>query len=230
MSRPPLCIVSWNVRKAVGLDWRRDPVRVLAVLGGLGADVVLLQEADKRLPPRHAALPPALLDAAGWHSLDPDPSTPSIGHHGNAILLRYGVSATHITALDLPGTEPRGAILARILGPFGAVTVGGLHLGLRHGDRIRQVDRAVTEAVRLGGPAILGGDLNEWRTGRDTLMLRPGWRMMTPGPSFHAARPIFQLDRFLLGPDTGHAEVETIPPDFARRASDHLPIRLRTLC
>ena len=31
---------SWNIRKCVGLDWRRNPHRVAHVLAGLGADIV----------------------------------------------------------------------------------------------------------------------------------------------------------------------------------------------
>ena len=42
-------VASYNIRKAVGLDRRRDPERILAILNELGADVVALQEADRKL-------------------------------------------------------------------------------------------------------------------------------------------------------------------------------------
>ena len=51
-------IVSYNIRKAVGLDRRRDPERILAILREVDADIVVLQEADRRLGRRSAALPP----------------------------------------------------------------------------------------------------------------------------------------------------------------------------
>jgi endonuclease/exonuclease/phosphatase family metal-dependent hydrolase len=54
-------LASWNIRKCVGLDRRRDPHRVARVLAGIGADVVALQEADRRLGKRPAALPAALV-------------------------------------------------------------------------------------------------------------------------------------------------------------------------
>ena len=38
----PLRIGSWNIRKAVGLDWRRDPARVLRVLGRMNLDIVIV--------------------------------------------------------------------------------------------------------------------------------------------------------------------------------------------
>ena len=43
-----ITVASYNMRKAIGLDRRRDPQRVLDVLHQIDADVVALQEADKR--------------------------------------------------------------------------------------------------------------------------------------------------------------------------------------
>ena len=71
----PLKIASWNIRKCVGLDRRRDPVRVAGVIAGLEADAVALQEADHRLGRRPAALTPEVIEgetglvpvAAGGH-------------------------------------------------------------------------------------------------------------------------------------------------------------------
>lgn len=224
-----LTIASWNIRKAVGLDWRRDPERVLRVLATLEADVVLLQEADKRLAPRPPALPPQMVRAAGWTALDADPATPSIGHHGNAVLLRAGWRATRLEAVDLPGLEPRGGVLAWLEGPAGAITVGGLHLGLRHVDRCRQVAAILAALNDVTGPIVLGGDLNEWRSGPDALPLPAGWTVVAPGASFHADRPLVAFDRFLLGPGVTMREADVLPPDRALRASDHLPIRIPRL-
>ncbi|MGB0968912.1 MAG: endonuclease/exonuclease/phosphatase family protein, partial [Halocynthiibacter sp.] len=52
-----LRIASYNIRKCIGLDRRRDPHRTAGVIQALRADIVLLQEADKRLGARPAALP-----------------------------------------------------------------------------------------------------------------------------------------------------------------------------
>jgi len=54
-------IASYNIRKAVGTDRRRDPARILKVLNRIEADVVMLQEADLRLGPRPAAIPRFLI-------------------------------------------------------------------------------------------------------------------------------------------------------------------------
>lgn len=216
-----LRIVSWNIRKAVGLDWRRDPGRVLGVLRTMSPDVVLLQEADRRLPPRPAALPVDLVAQAGWTSIDADPATPSIGHHGNAVLLRPDLEAVQILGIDLPGLEPRGGLLARLRGRGGEITLAGLHLGLRRADRRRQIMRAAEAAAAFGGPVVMGGDLNEWR---GALPAPEGWSWIVPGPSFHADLPRLSLDRFLCGPGVRVERHGVLPRATADRASDHLPI------
>lgn len=210
-------LVSWNVRKAVGLDWRRDPARVLAVLADLEPDVVLLQEADKRLGPRPAALPPAMAARAGFHAVDAAPG-PSLGWHGNAVLLRGTLRAAEIRCIDLPGLEPRGAVAVRV----GALWICGAHLGLRRGDRRRQMAALLGQ---LPSPAVIGGDFNEWSHDPSALGIAPPWRMTVPGPSFHAAKPVMALDRFVARGVRLHAAA-VVPPEAARRASDHLPVRV----
>ena len=49
-------IATYNIRKCVGLDWRRRPDRVIRVLAEIDADIVALQEADRRLGRRAATL------------------------------------------------------------------------------------------------------------------------------------------------------------------------------
>ncbi len=78
-----LRLASYNIRKAVGLDWRRDPARIVAVANTLRADVLVLQEADLRLGPRPGAIPRSLIEretdyeivdvALGWQC---DPGAP----------------------------------------------------------------------------------------------------------------------------------------------------------
>ena len=56
-----ILVASYNIRKAIGTDRRRRPERIFDVLGELDADVVALQEADRRFGARHSALPGTLL-------------------------------------------------------------------------------------------------------------------------------------------------------------------------
>ena len=80
-------IVSYNIRKAVGLDGRRDPERVQKVLMATKADVLVLQEADRRVPPRRSALPKTILEAeTPYRVADVAVTDVSLGWHGNAVL------------------------------------------------------------------------------------------------------------------------------------------------
>jgi len=58
-----LRVASYNIRKAKGLDRRRDPGRILKVLNGLDADIITLQEADLRLGARPSALCRDMIEA-----------------------------------------------------------------------------------------------------------------------------------------------------------------------
>lgn len=221
---PSIRIVSWNIRKAVGLDWRRQPERVLRVLQRIEPDIVLLQESDKRLPPRPPALPLDLVRRAGWTAIDADPNTPSIGYHGNAILLGPDFQLETFKALDLPGLEPRGAVLAKVTSPGISLTLGALHLGLRRRDRLAQMAHVLDVAHQFDGPIVLGGDLNEWRKTKSLLPPGSNWTDIAPGPSFHASAPRFCLDRFLINETVTIGSHGVLSRQSAERASDHLPI------
>lgn len=62
MSPHPITVASYNMRKALGTDRRRNPQRVLDVLHEIDADVVALQEADRRTGGRASAVPHELID------------------------------------------------------------------------------------------------------------------------------------------------------------------------
>ena len=63
-----LTFASYNIHKAVGVDGRRDPERIIAVLRELNADVIALQEADRRFGERESVLPKAMLDDTPWRA------------------------------------------------------------------------------------------------------------------------------------------------------------------
>ena len=87
-----LRVASYNIRKCIGLDRRRDPGRVLGVIGALNADVVALQEVDRRIGARSATLDPGqILARTGLVPVPLGTNGPSMGWHGNALLVRNGV-------------------------------------------------------------------------------------------------------------------------------------------
>ncbi len=217
-------VASYNIRKCVGLDRRRDPDRTLDVIADLGADIVALQEADRRLPPRPSALPPDTAARLGMEALDVDPSTPSIGFHGNALLIRGGFRMTRLRGLDLPGLEPRGAIIAELTRNGAPLRVVATHLGLLR--RYRQLQlQAISKAAAEGPPmpTLIMGDFNEWSPTNGFGVLQ-GYRVHSPGHSYHAARPVAPLDRFALSTGLRLLRSSVVSEGAAKVASDHLPI------
>jgi len=222
-----LRLASYNVHKCLGLDRRRKPGRIIAVLDALGADVVALQEVDHRLAPRHAALPRALIaHETDFEVLPLAVSAPSLGWHGQAILTRRGIGVTGLARIQLPGLEPRGAVMADLALPGGAaLRVVGVHLGLVRRYRLMQL--AAIRAA-LGGhvamPTVILGDFNEWSVAGGTATLGEGFRVHAPGLSFPALRPVAALDRVAPGPGVHLRAAGVLRTAPARIASDHLPV------
>ncbi|RGP36461.1 endonuclease/exonuclease/phosphatase family protein [Pseudotabrizicola alkalilacus] len=216
-----LKVVSYNIRKAVGLDWRRSPERILRVLDQLNPDVAVLQEADKRLGPRPTALPRDMIThLTQMEVVDLGLSERGIGWHGNAVLVRRGLAVEARMRLSLPGLEPRGAVMVRV----GGFWIVGTHLGLIR--RWRQLQ--MSEILRHLGPvadrALVVGDFNEWSPVLGFEPWTPKLRMVAPGLTFHAARPVAPLDRFAHGRVLKITNCGVASGGLARMASDHLPI------
>lgn len=225
MSEPALRIATYNIQKCVGLDLRRQPRRTLQVLSALGAEVVLLQEADKRLPPRPAALPHFVLEEAGWEVADLG-GAGSLGWHGNAVVWRPESAALldkgHI---HLPGLEPRGAVWAALETAIGPVRVIGAHLGLTGRARREQVHHLMQETRKLGGiPVVWGGDFNEWSRRGVLEHIAPDMRFLPPKSSFPALRPLGALDRIAHSAGLRVAGHGVFTEQPAHIASDHLPV------
>ncbi len=215
-------VASYNIRKCIGLDRRRRPGRIVDVINAIGADVIALQEADRRLGPRPAAITAEQIARdTDFRALEIDPDSPSIGWHGNALLVRKGLQASEVRRVELPGTEPRGAISARVGGRFSVVAT---HLGLLRRDRRRQLDAIVEHLNGARTNAVILGDFNEWSQNRGLEPLDLGFRIHSPGLSYHAARPVAALDRFALGDGLALTDAGVVETPLSRIASDHLPI------
>lgn len=222
---------SYNVHKCVGMDGRFDPGRVTAVIAELGADVLALQEIDRRFGRRTGLLDAAALERATGLTLLPVSDTPG-GHgwHGNALCVRRG-TAIRIRRLALPGAEPRGAVVADLALPAGRLRVVAAHLGLLRRHRALQV-AAILEAIADGEdlPILLLGDLNEWRPGARSALrgLEPVFGPLPPGPqSFPSRLPMVALDRIIGRPNGLVGTVRAHDSALARAASDHLPLTAR---
>ncbi len=224
--KPNLKLLSWNIRKAVGTDWRRRPDRIIAALADLRPAICVLQEADRRLSPRRAALPPAeIRPATGLRSVGAASNGVSLGHHGIAILVCDAVEVRSVAPVDLPGTEPRGALFADLGTTIGPLRVVGVHLGLRRRDRRAQLLAIRHQMAALSPmPTIIAGDFNEWSRRVGLGRLASSFTIHAPGPTFHSSRPIGFLDRIATSPDLTVAAQGVVRHPLVDRASDHLPI------
>ena len=227
-----ITFASYNIHKAIGLDRRRDPDRIIAVLREIDADVVALQEADRRFGSRESVLPLASLDDhTPYRAVPLGGRQHSIGWHGNALLVRRGIEVTAADIVPLPMLEPRGAIRADLIAGGRALRVVGMHLdlsGLRRRQQVRADTRAPRRSAMANCPTVLMGDLNEWALHGGALgEFHSGWRVLGGGRSFPSRRPLAQLDRIVISPDWRILEARVHHSALAARGSDHLPVYAR---
>jgi endonuclease/exonuclease/phosphatase family metal-dependent hydrolase len=221
-------VASYNMRKAIGTDRRRKPERTLEVLRELDADVIALQEADRRFGGRASAIPLRLIEEHSDYKAVPfEARDGSIGWHGNALLVKKDVEIAHKEMLHLPSLEPRGAVLADLKVNGQDLRVVGMHLDLSGLWRRRQAHRilACIQQREATMPTVLMGDLNEWSTHGGCLRdFALHLNFAHCGRSFHTRRPVVQLDRIMVTPELAIAECGVHQSATARKASDHYPV------
>ena len=224
-------IASYNVHKCVGTDGRFDPERISRVIHEIEADVIALQEADSRFGERTGLLDLHRLEReTGLLPVPINGTAKAHGWHGNVILFKQG-SLRDVHQVNLPGLEPRGALIAEIqLASGGVLRVIAAHLGLLRRSRAQQA-RMIIDLMKgqdAATPTILLGDLNEWRLGgRSSLnSLQSAFGPLPAAvPSFPAGLPMLALDRIIANREGLISNVEVHASPLARVASDHLPIK-----
>jgi endonuclease/exonuclease/phosphatase family metal-dependent hydrolase len=219
-------VASYNIHKCRGVDGVTRPDRIVEVIRELGADVVALQEVDRRFGRSGGLLDPAAIEReTGMRLLVQSDVAHRHGWHGNALLVRRHPTSYRRLRLKLPGGEPRGAIVAELDLGEGEFRVIAAHLGLLRRSRVDQVGALMTAFRHLPAmPTILLGDLNEWRRRGSLRGLEPAFGVAPSILSFPSRRPIFPLDRILGWPAGLVADLAVHDTPLARRASDHLPL------
>lgn len=229
MSPPRFRVASYNVHGCVGRDGIFAPERIARVIAELEADVIALQEVVA--PSSANGVPGGALHlltrsfvgysvwAPAYHGARHD--------FGNLLLSRWPIVTSAIVDLAIRQREPRNAIDARLAAPFGPLQVIATHLGLRAGERRRQIDTLHQLVKESDGPwpTLLAGDLNAWFPYSDILRLMG--RQMPLRPSvvtFPTPRPFLALDRIMLRAPGSHMTVLRHHTEAARIASDHFPV------
>ncbi len=226
-----LSVASYNIHKGVGTDRRRDLVRIEAVIGEIGADILALQEVDTRFGTRKGLLDlDALRQDLGLIPVPVEGVGTAHGWHGNLLLVRNAV-VQQVQQVILPGFEPRGAMITDLTVAGLPLRIVNAHFGLLPASRSAQARAVLDKLAGMAGRAtLLMGDLNEWRSGALALRtLGTKFALPVPRPSFPSRFPVLALDRIMASGSCTLSDVAVHASPLSRRASDHLPLCARFL-
>jgi endonuclease/exonuclease/phosphatase family metal-dependent hydrolase len=229
-------VATYNIQKSVGLDGRRQPERILEVLGELDADILALQEVDHETG-RTGGVNQAMKlgSLTGMNALFGAAMPYDGGYYGEAILSRLPFEKTENHPLPYsPGHEPRAALAVKVAFPETetAVTFVGTHLDHTGdpADRIAQAKELnrilVGTDKNAKNPVILAGDLNATPGSEPMRRLLEHWQDAAaekPMPTFPSGQPDRRIDYVLYRPAERWTVVESrvIPEPVA---SDHCPV------
>jgi endonuclease/exonuclease/phosphatase family metal-dependent hydrolase len=222
-----LRVASYNVHQCRGMDFRKDPERVAAVIRSLDADIVSLQEVLSDPGDGPSSQLRFLAEKTGMHMAVAGPTMRKAdGRYGNALLSRFPITKVRLHDISLGAFEPRGIIDADIQVGDLTVRVVSTHFGLWPMERNRQARRLLEILPENPAhPLIVMGDINGWVPGSQVLR-RLHERLGTPATmrSFPALFPVLPLERIWIVP-AGYRLVGEAPRSrLARMASDHLPM------
>jgi len=239
-----LKVLTYNIHRAIGVDRRFRPERIVEILTHHDADLALLQEVDEGAPrSRELDLARELATAAGYEHLAAGYNvTLRKGRYGNALLSRWPLTIHRNIDLTIGNRKRRGCLHARITvdKPHAEprqLDVFNLHLGLQGGERTQQVGRLAKSAeflaVPTDAPCLVGGDFNDWRAQLVPFFLESfGFKSATRdglGPlaairTYPSFSPTAALDTIYFRGPMRLVAARGCRLSVSRVASDHLPI------
>lgn len=240
-----LRILSYNIHRAIGMDRRFRPSRILDVIGHHAPDIVLLQEVDEGVPRSRE------LDLALELAVEADYPFYAVGHnvslrrgrYGNATLSRYPILRERNIDLTIGRRKRRGCQhttlrVEKMKGHPHPLEVFNLHLGLSARERGQQVGLLASSPefspLDPSHACLVGGDFNDWRS-----RLRPffvdamGFRSATERhrrngysalKTYPALSPRGALDRLYYRGPLRLIAARRCRLQVAKVASDHRPI------
>jgi len=237
-------VLTFNIHRAIGVDRRFRPERIVEILGHHDADVALLQEVDEGAPrSRELDLAKELARDAGYpfwvagHNV-----SLRKGRYGNAVLSRHAIVIHRNIDLTVDDRKRRGCLHARVRiarghHPPRDVELFNLHLGLSARERTRQVGILSRSQEFLSvppeAPCLVVGDFNDWLAQLHPIFLeilefrcatqhRFGYQAaIRTYPSFS---PTGSLDRVYHRGRLRLIAARSCRLAVSRVASDHLPV------
>ncbi len=239
-----LRVMTYNIHRAIGVDRRFRPERIVDIVAHHDPDVALLQEVDDGAPrSRGLDLARELADALRYPHLAVGYNVDlRKGRYGNATLSRFPIVRERNIDLTVGARKRRGCqhttlVVGRHPRPPAQLEVFNLHLGLSAQERSWQVARlARSEELLACGeacPVLVGGDFNDWRgllvpTFTEILgfaeCTRNGSDPSRGIPSFPSISPGGALDRVYCRGPLRCDGARACRLGLARVASDHLPV------
>jgi len=237
-------VLSYNIHRAIGVDRRFQPGRIVEILAHHEADVVLLQEVDEGVPrSRELDLAKEIAEAAGYpHRAVGHNVSLRKGRYGNAVLSRWPIELQRNIDLTIDSRKRRGCLHTRLRTERPHSTehrldVFNLHLGLSARERQRQIgvlSRAREFAdVPEDVACLLAGDFNDWLAQLHPVVYEIlGFKSATQHrfgyqatirtyPSFS---PTGGLDKIYYRGPLRLIAARSCRLGISRLASDHLPI------
>jgi endonuclease/exonuclease/phosphatase family metal-dependent hydrolase len=168
-------VLTYNIHRAIGVDRRFRPDRIVKVVTHHDPDIVLLQEVDEGAPrSQELDLAKELAASCGYdHYAVGHNVNLRRGRYGNATLSRFPIERERNIDLTIGRRKRRGCQHTTILAEKRGsnphrLEIFNLHLGLSAIERSRQIGALVRsrEFAGLGTdlPVLVGGDFNDWRS------------------------------------------------------------------
>ncbi len=236
-------LLTYNIHRAIGVDGKFAPERIVAILKRYQPDIVLLQEVD-RFAPRSGMLDLAahLAGALGYpHRAVGMNVFMKHGKYGNATLSRFPIGRQRNIDLTVRRTKFRGAQHTRIHlmidGHIADLDVFNIHLGLRAAVRNDQMRRLLhsPDLLRIAPntPCVIAGDMNDWRGILKRRFFSPAGFLCATNRrlgsrfalrTFPSFAPTGGLDKIFYRGPLRLLHVRRSRLALARVASDHLPV------
>lgn len=239
---PRLRVLTYNVRRCLGVDGVMSPARIAAVIAEAEPDIIALQELDvRRIRSGGVDQAEEVARELGFSFVHFHPALRVLEEeYGDAILTSRPSRIVKAGALpglpSRPRLEPRGALWAAVQIGGAEVNVINTHLGLRRLERWLQAQMLMSdewlgsEACR--SPVVLTGDFNSFPRGRVYGLLSGrlrdahliGSTMGRPSATFPSQWPVFRIDHMFVSDDVEVVSARTHRSETSALASDHLPL------
>jgi endonuclease/exonuclease/phosphatase family metal-dependent hydrolase len=237
-----LKVMTYNIHRAIGVDRRFRPERIVAILRHYSPDLVMLQEVDEGAPrSRELNLAKELAVAAGYehYALGHNVSLKK-GRYGNATLSRFPILRERNIELSLDESWIRRGCQHTTLdldGNGSRLEAFNLHLGLSAKERVKQIE-LLKQSAELAGvhyttPVVVAGDFNDWRSRLFPVFTNGmGFSCATERkrgpypviPTYPSFSPQGGLDRIYHRGPLRLVSAHSCRLQVARVASDHLPV------